>query len=70
VPGKGGEIQLTDALSALLKKRPIYGYLFSGKRYDAGDKAGYLAATVELALKNPQVSEQFRKFLIDFSSKL
>ncbi len=44
-PGKGGEIQLTDALHALLKKRQIYGYLFNGIRYDAGDKVGYLKAT-------------------------
>jgi UTP--glucose-1-phosphate uridylyltransferase len=63
-PGKGGEIQLTDALCGLLKKRQIYGYLFSGKRYDAGDKLGYLKATVDLALKNPHVSEQFREYLI------
>jgi UTP--glucose-1-phosphate uridylyltransferase len=62
-PGKGGEVQLTDALKALLKKRPVYGYLFEGKRYDAGDKIGYLKATVELALKNESLSEQFKKYL-------
>ncbi|MEW6418097.1 MAG: UTP--glucose-1-phosphate uridylyltransferase GalU [Nitrospirota bacterium] len=64
-PGRGGEIQLTDALQDLLKKRPIYGYLFKGKRYDAGDKFGYLKATIDLALKNPQVSEQLKKYLIE-----
>jgi UTP--glucose-1-phosphate uridylyltransferase len=69
-PGKGGEIQLTDALSGLLKKRPIYGYLFTGTRYDAGDKVGYLKAIVDLALKNPQVSEPFKKYLIAVSSRL
>jgi UTP--glucose-1-phosphate uridylyltransferase len=69
-PGKNGEIQLTDALFALLKKRPIYGYLFSGKRYDAGDKVGYLKATVDLALKNPQVSAQLEKFLIEVVERL
>lgn len=63
-PGKGREIQLTDALFGLLKKRQIYGYLFTGKRYDAGDKIGYLKATVDLALKNQQVSEQFKDYLI------
>jgi UTP--glucose-1-phosphate uridylyltransferase len=63
-PGKGGEIQLTDALKAFLKKRHIYGYLFNGKRYDAGDKVGYLKATVELALKNPVVGDQFKKYLL------
>lgn len=64
-PGKGGEIQLTDALCVLLKKRPIIGYLFTGKRYDAGDKIGYLKATIDFALKNPQVSEQLKKYLIE-----
>ena len=63
-PGKGGEIQLTDALAGLLQRRPIYGYLFAGKRYDAGDKVGYLKATVDLALKNHQVATQFRKYLL------
>ena len=69
-PGKGGEIQLTDALRGLLKKRQIYGYLFSGKRYDAGDKLGYLKATVDLALKNPNVSEQFKEYLIAIAGSL
>ncbi len=69
-PGKGGEIQLTDALHGLLKSRQIYGYLFTGKRYDAGDKAGYLKATVDLALKNPQVSEQFKEYLLEVSERL
>lgn len=49
--GKGGEIQLTDALKDLLKDEPIYGFIFEGKRYDAGDKLGFLKATVEYALK-------------------
>jgi UTP--glucose-1-phosphate uridylyltransferase len=69
-PGKGGEIQLTDALHGLLKSRQIYGYLFTGKRYDAGDKAGYLKATVEFALKSPEVSEQFKEYLIEISERL
>jgi UTP--glucose-1-phosphate uridylyltransferase len=69
-PGKNAEIQLTDALQDLLKKRPIYGYLFKGKRYDAGDKIGYLKATVDLALKNPQVCEQLKKYLIEVVEEL
>lgn len=69
-PGRGGEIQLTDALFSLLKKRPIYGYLFKGTRYDAGDKVGYLKATVNLALKNPQVSDQFKEYLIEVVKSL
>lgn len=63
-PGKGGEIQLTDALKMLLKKKPVYGFLFEGKRYDAGDKVGYLKAMVELALKSPSVKDDFKKYLL------
>ncbi|MDX9714642.1 MAG: UTP--glucose-1-phosphate uridylyltransferase GalU [Dissulfurispiraceae bacterium] len=62
-PGKGGEIQLTDALISLMNKRPIYGYKIKGGRYDAGDKLGYLTATVDFALKNSELSDSFRKFL-------
>lgn len=69
-PGKGGEVQLTDALFALLKKRQIYGYLFTGKRYDAGDKLGYLKATVDLALRNHTVSEQFRDYIIQVAAEI
>lgn len=69
-PGKGGEVQLTDALFALLKKRQIYGYLFAGKRYDAGDKLGYLKATVDLALRNHTVSEQFRDYIIQVAAAI
>jgi UTP--glucose-1-phosphate uridylyltransferase len=64
-PGKGGEIQLTDAINVLLQKRPVYGYLFNGRRYDAGDKLGYLKATVDFALKNPDLSRAFGKYLLD-----
>jgi UTP--glucose-1-phosphate uridylyltransferase len=69
-PGKGGEIQLTDALKSMLKKKPVYGYLFDGRRYDGGDKVGYLKATVELALKNPSVKDQFKKYLLSRISTL
>jgi UTP--glucose-1-phosphate uridylyltransferase len=69
-PGRGGEIQLTDALFNLLKKRPIYGYLFTGQRYDAGDKLGYLKATIALALKNPQISEQLKDYILEVASAL
>jgi UTP--glucose-1-phosphate uridylyltransferase len=63
LPGKGGEIQLTDALKEMLKKKPVYGYLFEGRRYDGGDKVGYLKATVELGLKNPTVKKEFTEYL-------
>jgi UTP--glucose-1-phosphate uridylyltransferase len=63
LPGKGGEIQLTDALKTQLNQEPVYGYLFDGKRYDGGDKVGFLKATVELALKNPSLKDEFREYL-------
>ena len=62
-PGSGGEIQLTDGLKHLLRSRPIYGYRFEGTRYDAGDKLGFLKATVEFALKRYDLGEAFRAYL-------
>jgi UTP--glucose-1-phosphate uridylyltransferase len=62
-PGRGGEIQLTDALKHLLRSRPVYGYKFEGKRYDAGDKLGFLMATVEFALRRHDLGEPFRQYL-------
>lgn len=68
--GKGGEIQLTDALMKLARTKDIYGYLIKGKRYDAGDKLGYLKATVDLALKNREVSKDFEKYLVEKARSL
>jgi len=62
-PGAGGEIQLTDGLRRLLATEPVYGYVFEGKRYDAGDKLGFLQATVEIALQRPDLGSAFRKYL-------
>src|SRR5579862_7222996 len=62
-PGAGGEIQLTDGLKHMLRNRPIYGYKFEGRRYDAGDKQGFLEATVELALKRHDLGQAFRDYL-------
>jgi len=62
-PGSGKEIQLTDALRDLAKTRPVYAYKFQGKRYDAGDKLGFLKATVEFALKNEEFGGEFRSYL-------
>lgn len=59
-----GEIQITNGLKLLLKKRPIYGYKFRGTRYDAGNKLGFLKATVEFALKRKDLGEPFRKYLL------
>jgi len=62
-PGRNNEIQLTDALRILLKTRPIYGVKFEGRRFDAGDKLGFLQATVEFAMKRPDLGEPFRAYL-------
>lgn len=62
-PGKGNEIQLTDALLELLKDEEMYAYDFEGKRYDAGDKLGFLEATVEYALRRPALKEGFMEYL-------
>ena len=62
-PGAGGEIQLTDALKHLLRNQPIYGYRFEGRRFDAGDKLGFLEATVEFALRRPDLGEGLRRYL-------
>jgi len=61
--GAGGEIQLTDALRALVGGGDFYGYLFEGKRYDAGEKLGYLKATVDYALRHPDLGVDFRRYL-------
>jgi len=62
-PGAGGEIQLTDALNELAQKRPVWAYTFSGKRYDVGDKFGFLEATVEYALRNGDLAGRFGDYL-------
>jgi UTP--glucose-1-phosphate uridylyltransferase len=62
-PGKGGEIQLTDGLRLLMEEQPIYAFEFKGKRYDAGDKLGFLKATVEFGLKNAEFGTEFRNYL-------
>lgn len=62
-PGAGGEIQLTDALRMLAQKEGLYAHIYEGKTYDAGDKLGFLKATVEIALRNPKFGEDFRKYL-------
>lgn len=62
-PGRGGEIQLTDALRMLAAEHGLYGLIYEGQSYDAGDKLGFLTATVELALKNPELGEDFRAYL-------
>jgi UTP--glucose-1-phosphate uridylyltransferase len=66
-PGAGGELQLTDAIKALLQYEKVYGFHYEGKRHDAGDKLGFLKATVELALKRDDLGPPFREWLKEFS---
>jgi UTP--glucose-1-phosphate uridylyltransferase len=61
--GAGGEIQLTDALRELVRQGDFYGYVFDGRRYDAGEKLGYLKATVDYALRHEQLGAEFRAYL-------
>jgi UTP--glucose-1-phosphate uridylyltransferase len=61
--GAGGELQLTDGIRGLLRSQQVYGYQFEGKRYDAGDKLGFLKATVEFALKREDLGPPFREWL-------
>jgi len=62
-PGAGGEIQLTDAIAELLKFETVLAYRFKGKRYDCGSKAGFVEATIDLALKHPETREATRRYL-------
>jgi UTP--glucose-1-phosphate uridylyltransferase len=62
-PGAGGEIQITDAMRILLNERPFYAVKLQGTRHDAGDKLGFLIATVEFALKRDDLGEEFREYL-------
>jgi UTP--glucose-1-phosphate uridylyltransferase len=61
--GRGGEIQLTDALRLLAKESGLLAYVYEGKSYDAGDKLGFLKATVELGLENQEFGAEFRTYL-------
>jgi UTP--glucose-1-phosphate uridylyltransferase len=65
-PGAGGELQLTDAIRCLLHHEKVYGFVYEGTRHDAGDKLGFLKATVELALKNEKLGPDFRAWLKQF----
>lgn len=68
-PGKGGEIQLTDALKELALKEDMYAYDFIGKRYDVGNKQGFLEATVETALRRSDLREEFLEYLLKVVEK-
>lgn len=68
-PGKGGEIQLTDALKVLAQHEAMYAYIFEGRRYDVGDKQGFLEATVEYALRREDLREGFLQYLVEIVEK-
>jgi UTP--glucose-1-phosphate uridylyltransferase len=68
-PGKGGEIQLTDAIGILGEDQPVYGLIFETGRYDVGNKLDYLRATVEIALDRPDLGPEFREFLVDLAKR-
>ena len=68
--GAGGEIQLTDAIAALLEHELVYGYEFEGVRYDCGSKSGYLRATVEFGLKHTELGNTFRDYLVEVGADL
>ncbi|WML35803.1 UTP--glucose-1-phosphate uridylyltransferase GalU [Clostridium sp. OS1-26] len=69
IPGKGGEIQLTDALRTLITSEAMYAYNFRGRRYDVGDKLGFLQATVEYALKREELKKPFMKYLLSLEEQ-
>lgn len=62
-PGSGGEIQLTDALNTLAKEQPVWAYTFEGRRYDVGDRLGFLEATIEYALRREDLAAELKAFL-------
>jgi len=68
--GAGGEIQLTDGIARLMQREPIYAFEFEGKRYDCGNKLGYLQATVEFGLKHPSLGKDFATYLKELGRKL
>jgi UTP--glucose-1-phosphate uridylyltransferase len=68
--GAGGEIQLTDGIARLMKREPIFAHRFTGRRYDCGNKLGYLKATVELSLAHPVLGKAFRAYLMDVAQRI
>ena len=68
--GAGGEIQLTDGIARLMQREPVYAFEFEGKRYDCGNKLGYLQATVEFGLKHPSLGADFAGYLKDLVRQL
>jgi UTP--glucose-1-phosphate uridylyltransferase len=68
-PGKGGEIQLTDGIAAMMREEPVLAWEFEGTRYDCGSKLGYLKATLALGVKHPEVGQDFQDYVTDFARR-
>jgi UTP--glucose-1-phosphate uridylyltransferase len=68
-PGAGGEIHLTDALNALAREQPVYGVCFDGKRYDAGNKLGFIKATIEIGLRRDDLGGELREYLAELAAR-
>lgn len=69
-PGAGGEVQLTDALARMIGRGPFHGYRFEGRRFDCGDKAGFIEATIAYALKHEVIGDKVRDIVRDFAKRL
>ncbi|WP_324722189.1 UTP--glucose-1-phosphate uridylyltransferase GalU [Latilactobacillus curvatus] len=69
-PGLGGEIQLTDAINELNKTQRVFAHEFKGRRYDVGNKFGYLETSIEYGLKHPEVKDDLKKYIIDLAEEL
>lgn len=69
LPGKGGEIQLTDGIASLMQEERVLAYRFQGKRYDCGSKLGYMKANVELAMRHPVIGQEFSLYLSQLTAK-
>ncbi len=70
LPGKNNEIQLTDAMREMVKDHPMFGMKFEGKRYDVGNKMGFLKTNIEFGLKDPEIGESLKSWLKEFAEKL
>lgn len=69
-PGKGGEIQLTDAIDTLNKSQQVMAKQFNGERYDVGDKFGYMKTAIQYGLTHPQIKEDLSKYLVELAGEL
>ena len=69
-PGRGGEIQLTDAIDTMNKTQRVFAHVFNGERHDVGNKEGYLETSIEYGLSHPQIKDDLREYIINMAQKL